>query len=138
MTRLRRDIFDDIWRTPFFRDDWWGMRIFDIVEDGSTPTITKPSTSTVIKHKNRVEIQIILPGFKRDEISIVVDDRVLEVKAARIEKNVMLNRFSDSWRCHSVYDVDAITSKLEDGILYITVPYIKGTKKDSKKVISIK
>jgi HSP20 family protein len=72
--------------------------------------------------------EIPLPGYSKDDIEIEVDDNVLTVKTKDSMK-------STDWKSSFSYqktlknvDVENITSKLENGILYIYIPKNKGSK----------
>ena len=135
MFLTHRNIFD--WDLDFDRK-WWWSRVFDIIEDSDVGD-KKISSTKMEKYDDRVVLQILVPGFKKEELTVEIDESVLKVRGqSKTKDKAYFKTFFNSWRLSEFHDVDGITSKLEDGILYITVPYTKGVEKDSKKVIPIK
>ncbi len=99
----------------------------------------------VQENENDYRIDAELPGVKKDEISIEMNDERLSIGVERKEevKDEKTNyvhrerRYASMNRCIYLRDADAeaITARLEDGILSVTVP--KATQKVSPKKIDI-
>ncbi len=87
--------------------------------------------SEIKANDSAYEIQFIVPGFKKNEITLSATPSYLYV-AARNKTNL----YSDKIKLNSSVDIENITSKLEDGILYITVP--KKTQEAKSLSIEIK
>ncbi|MCR4923353.1 MAG: Hsp20/alpha crystallin family protein [Lachnospiraceae bacterium] len=99
---------------------------------------------------NGYEVDIDLPGFKKDEIGLSLEDGYLSVSAAKSldndkkdEKGKMIRqeRYSGSMQ-RSFYVGDAITeedikAKFEDGVLKLSVPKKDAGKLPEKKMIAI-
>jgi HSP20 family protein len=88
-------------------------------------------------------IEIDLPGVKKEDIELQVEDNILTVKAVRKMKNEV--KRDDYYLCESNFglisrsfvlpegiDKDKINAKLEDGRLYISLE-----KEESRKAKSI-
>jgi HSP20 family protein len=125
--------------------------IEDKVEKGLE--VAKGTLSNVAKHlpfsnlarhsKDSVDIEVDLPGVKKEDISLDVDGNYLTVSAVRNTKNEVKEK--DYYLCESSFgqisrsfilpeniDTDNIDAKYEDGRLYI-----KLEKHESKKSKSI-
>ncbi|MDX1809769.1 MAG: Hsp20/alpha crystallin family protein [Sulfurospirillaceae bacterium] len=103
--------------------------------------------ANMAKHSpNTIDIEIDLPGVKKEDISLTVEDNVLTLSATRKMKHEA--KEEDYYLCESSFglisrsfvipnniDKDKINAQYEDGILYITFE-----KEESKKArnISIK
>ena len=109
-------------------------------------TLTSKKIYSNIKElEEDVVIELVVPGFKKNEIEITLENNNLLVKGKKDEKiteKYILNEysfateFSRSFKVNQNVDIDLINSKLEDGVLTIKVPRLK--KAEVKKVIQIK
>jgi HSP20 family molecular chaperone IbpA len=76
-------------------------------------------------------IEVELPRFKKDEVSVKLDGNVLRITAESKDKN----RYSErSYYVGSNIDAANIGAKLEDGVLTVTLPK---NPKEQGKVIEI-
>ena len=104
----------------------------DVFDDFFTNnTMTRPYT-----HRSRQEAQVYnndedwqvvfaVPGIKKDEVQIKVDDHILTVayeNKAKTDRFNFVSSFSRSWNIERDVEVDKIVAKHEDGILTITIP----------------
>ncbi len=134
-------------------DDWLDMPRFDF------PDIDKKlygkHTSHVMKtdvheNENDFEVDIDLPGFKKDEISLALENGYLSVSANKAldkdEKNkkgrvIRQERYSGSMqRCFYVGDnltEEDIKARFEDGVLKLIVPKKEQPKLPEKRTIMI-
>lgn len=87
-------------------------------------------TVQVSKDEKSYKLEFELPGFSKDEISIRVDKNVLKLEAKN-SKRTYLKNLTLTDNC----DSDAITADLENGILYVEIPF--KTKNETEKVIKI-
>ena len=104
----------------------------------------------VHEHDDAYEVDIDLPGFKKDEIKISLDNGYLTVAAAKALDNdkktltgkvIRKERYSGSMQ-RSFYVGENITdsevkAKFEDGVLKLTVPKKETEKVPEKKLIAI-
>lgn len=126
------------------RDPWWVFdedSIFDRVFDKTLSQVYSPlyAGEDVEQTTEGVYYYVSVPGVKRDELSVSVEnDELLVVKCERKEKTKN-KHFATSFRkTYSVYgcDVAKITAKLEDGVLTIFIPHLT-TEKPSSTPITI-
>jgi len=113
--------FDDWFRSPFtslptlsrFFNNWAG-------ESG------KGSLATDIhEDKDNYLARFEMPGVKKEDVKIELNDRLLSVSAEKKEKNGDEESSYSYSRSISVPDsvkADSISAKLEDGILTVTLP----------------
>lgn len=81
----------------------------------------KSITSTVVKVDDTGAIvEVELPGYKKDEISVTVEENVLLVKVDGKRGKKTVKRVLG--KCA---DISSISTSFEDGILTITVPCVK-------------
>ena len=81
--------------------------------------------SQVLNRDEDWQIVFAIPGVKKDQVSIKVDDFVLSVSYDNKNTNEQFNfvsSFSRSWNVGHDVDVSKIVASHEDGILTITVP----------------
>lgn len=80
--------------------------------------------------ENQLEIQFAVPGFRKDELTIRVEEQVLIVEgkpANAPEVNGFVRRefraaaFEHRIRLHDRIDGEAILARVEDGILHVTL-----------------
>ena len=81
--------------------------------------------SQVLNRDEDWQIVFAIPGVKKHEVAVKVDDFVLSVSydnKANTEQFNFVSSFSRSWNLGHDVDVNKITANHEDGILTITVP----------------
>lgn len=79
------------------------------------------------------EIYFIVPGFKKEEISVSVDGKNLIVEAKKGDNETKYTKYNKS--IYFPNGFEGISAKLENGILTVSIPKEK-TKKD-KIVVEI-
>ena len=110
-----------------------GNSLFDTVFSDlfNDEFITRPymsaakRNSQVLNRDEDWQIVFAIPGVKKHEVSVKVDDFVLSVSYDNKGSNEQFNfvsSFSRSWNLGHDVDVNKITANHEDGILTITVP----------------
>lgn len=74
--------------------------------------------------------EVILPGFSKKDVSISADDKILEINAKNNERG------NDQFRIklNGLVSIKDITSKLENGILKLSLPKISSKDKVSISV----
>lgn len=119
----------------FFDDSFQGGRQMDF-----TPSVD------IVETENSFEIQVQLPGVKKTDVEISVENDQLTISGERKyenekdEKNYhsresYYGKFSRSFRLPELVSPEKISAKQEDGILFVTLP--KDEKKTLKKVVKI-
>ncbi len=143
-TLFKDDLFDDFFDFPSFRDfDRADRKLYGKHANGLMKT-------DVRENEGNYELDIDLPGFKKDEISLTLDKGYLIVGAAKTvnedekdSKGKMLRqeRYSGAMQ-RSFYVGDGINendvkAKFEDGVLSLTFPKEKEPEIPEKKTIMI-
>jgi HSP20 family molecular chaperone IbpA len=104
----------------------------------------------VHEHDNGYEVDIDLPGFKKDEISLSLENGYLTVNAAKgLDKDekdkkgklIRQERYAGSMT-RSFYIGDTVTedeikAKFENGVLQLNIPKKEAEKIPEKKLIAI-
>jgi len=115
---LFNDVFDD-----FFSDRLQGR-----------PHLGLNRNAQVINRDEDWQINFAVPGVKKDEVEIKVDDRLLTVSyndKKEDKRYSFVSSFSRSWNLDRGVDVSKIEANHEDGILSISIP-----KPESKKRVT--
>ncbi len=143
-TLFKDDLFDDFFDFPSFRDfDKVDRKLYGKHANGLMKT-------DVRENEGNYELDIDLPGFKKDEISLTLDNGYLIVGAAKTvnedekdSKGKMLRqeRFSGAMQ-RSFYvgdgiDENDVKAKFEDGVLSLSFPKEKEPEIPEKKTIMI-
>ncbi len=93
----------------------------------------KPATN-VIENDKSFRLEIALPGFSKDEITISFEEDVLKVSAGRESKENQSDakytwnefgfkaRFERSFQLPENVDAENITASHENGVLLVTLP----------------
>tara|TARA_Y100000310_G_scaffold345017_1_gene461196 strand:- start:1803 stop:2180 length:378 start_codon:yes stop_codon:yes gene_type:complete len=106
--------------------------ITDIMDTEFYPHVWSHCSSRsahITKEDNNYLLEVDVPGHNKKNLDIKVLDGVLRVLSLKDNKKELCQTALDK----SV-DVDKITAKTEDGILYVTLPK---SKKSSGKVIEV-
>ncbi|SMD35071.1 HSP20 family protein [Reichenbachiella faecimaris] len=133
-TFTTNNLFDDLFNDRFFNNDVTVGKSF-------TPQVDISETDKAF------ELSFAVPGIKKDEIKIDLNEGQLIVSGERKfeekkeEKNfhsveTRYGSFSRSFHLPDNIDADKVEAKYEDGLLNITIP--KDEKKIQKKTIAIK
>ena len=143
-TLFKDDLFDDFFDFPTFRDfDRADRKLYGKHANGLMKT-------DVRENEGNYELDIDLPGFKKDEISLTLDNGYLIVGAAKTvnedekdSKGKMLRqeRFSGAMQ-RSFYvgdsiDENDVKAKFEDGVLSLCFPKEKEPEIPEKNTIMI-
>ena len=129
---------------PFERD-FWGRK--NPLYGKNAKNIMK---TDIREHDGGYELDIDLPGFKKDELSIDLDNGYLTISAAKgLDKDeqdkkgkyIRRERYAGAVQ-RSFYVGDAITeedvkAKFEDGILKLSIPKKDAKAVETKKTIAI-
>jgi HSP20 family protein len=87
-------------------------------------------TSRVDESAESYSIELDVPGFKKEEIKIETDHRLLSISGERKNKYRIQKRFN----LPDDVELDAITAKHEDGILYLVLPKVAHAKSREIKI----
>ena len=143
-TLFKNDLFDDFFNIPSFRDlDNIDRKLYGKHASGLMKT-------DVHENDGNYELDIDLPGFKKDEITLTLDNGYLVVGAAKSvnedEKDsrgklLRQERFSGamqrSFYVGEVIQETDVKAKFEDGVLRLTFPKEKEPEIPEKKTIMI-
>ena len=149
MTYVNAEYF---WRENLFDDDW-----FDFDRDfwGKKNPLYGKNAKNIMKtdireHDTGYELDVDLPGFKKDEINIELENGYLTISAAKgLDKDeqdkkgkyIRKERYAGAMQ-RSFYVGDAVTeedvkAKFEDGILKLSIPKKDAKEVETKKTIAI-
>ena len=136
------NLFDDFFDDDFMRFPMWSGR--DPLYGKRSKNLMK---TDVRETEDTYEVDIDLPGFKKDEISVDLKDGYLTISAAKgLDKDekdkkgkyIRQERYAGAMsRSFYVGDVESkdVSAKYEDGILKLSVP--KQAKKELPKSSTI-
>ena len=142
---LMPSIFGESLFDEFFGDWDRGMRRMDRKLYGRNAA--REMKIDVHEHEDHFEVDVDLPGFKKEDISLELQNGYLTVKASKgVEtehkgKVIRQERYAGTMQ-RSFYVGDALTeadigAKLEHGVLSLTIPKKEAVKVPEKKVIMI-
>jgi HSP20 family protein len=108
--------------------------------------ITLPKVNAKIS-KHAFHIEIVAPGFKKEEINMEIKDRMLSVRASHqkmdeSEKEPMNIQFENEpfekvINLPQNADIDKIDAKYRNGIIYIDIPKIKFKEEEEPKKLVV-
>ena len=135
-------------------DDWFGVPFENEFFGKKNPLYGKHAKNLmrtdVRETENSYELDVDLPGFKKEEIQVALEDGYLTISAAKgVEKKeddkkgkyIRQERYSGSCS-RSFYVGENVTeqdiaAKFEDGILKLSIPKKDVSAVEAKKYISI-
>ena len=138
-------LFDDDWMDFPFDRDFWGRK---------NPLYGKHAKNMmktdIREHDTGYELDVDLPGFKKDEINVDLENGYLTISAAKgLDKDeqdkkgkyIRRERYAGAMQ-RSFYVGDAVTqedikAKFEDGILKLSIPKKDAKAVETKKTIAI-
>ena len=139
------NLFDDDWMDIPFEREFWGRQ---------NPAYTK-NTKNLMKtdireHDTGYELDIDLPGFKKDEIKAELENGYLTISATKGTNNdeqdkkgkyIRRERYAGTMQ-RSFYVGEDVTqedikAKFEDGILKLSIPKKDAQAVETKKTIAI-
>ena len=139
------NLFDDFMNFPFERD-FWGRRnpLYGKNEQNIMKTDVRETDSSY-------ELDIDLPGFKKDEVTAKLENGYLTISASKglnkdekdkengkyIRRERYAGAVSRSFYVGEHIRQEDIHAKFEDGILKLTVPKKDAKQVDEQKYISI-
>lgn len=138
--------FDDFFLEPFgFSDSFFGRR--NPLYGKHTENLMKTDVKEI---GNSIQINVDLPGFKKDELSISLNDGYLTIGATKATNNdktdndgkiIRQERYSGSLQ-RTFYVGENVTendvkAKYENGVLIMTIPKEEDKRAEEKKQIPI-
>ena len=137
------NLFDDDWFD--FDRDFWGRK--NPLYGKNAKNIMK---TDIREHDDGYELDIDLPGFKKDEINVELENGYLTISAAKgLDKDgqdkkgkyIRKERYAGAMQ-RSFYVGDAVTqedikAKFENGILKLSIPKKDAKAVETKKTIAI-
>ena len=141
---LLPDVFGDKFFSDFL-DDPWNKRFF------SAPAVQTQQMRTDVKEtETGYELQIELPGYKKEDVNADLKDGYLTISASHSENKdekdtegsyIRRERYSGScsrsFYVGKTIEPEDIHAKFEDGILKLDVPKKEVKKVEEKKSIAI-
>ena len=139
------NLFDDDWMDFAFDRDFWGRK--NPLYGKNAKNIMK---TDIREHDGGYELDVDLPGFKKDEINVELEEGYLTISAAKgLDKDeqdkkgkyIRRERYAGAMP-RSFYVGDAVTqedlkAKFEDGILKLSIPKKDAKAVETKKTIAI-
>ena len=136
------NLFDDDWMDFPFDRDFWGR-----TNNKTTKTLMK---TDIREHDAGYELDIDLPGFKKDEIKVELENGYLTISATKGADNdeqdkkgkyIRRERYAGTMQ-RSFYVGDYVTqedikAKFENGILRLSIPKKDAKAVETKKTIAI-
>ena len=137
------NLFDDDWFD--FDRDFWGKK--NPLYGKNAKNIMK---TDIREHDTGYELDVDLPGFKKDEINVELENGYLTISAAKgLDKDeqdkkgkyIRKERYAGAMQ-RSFYVGDEVTqedikAKFEDGILRLSIPKKDAQAVETKKTIAI-
>ena len=139
------NLFDDDWMDFPFDRDFWGKK--NPLYGKNANRVMK---TDIREHDRGYELDVDLPGFKKDEIKVELENGYLTISAAKgLDKDeqdkqgkyIRRERYAGAMQ-RSFYVGDAVTeedikAKFEDGILKLSIPKKDAKAVETKKSIAI-
>ena len=139
------NLFDDDWMDFPFDRDFWGKK--NPLYGKNANRVMK---TDIREHDRGYELDVDLPGFKKDEIKVELENGYLTISAAKgLDKDeqdkqgkyIRRERYAGAMQ-RSFYVGDAVTeedvkAKFEDGILRLSIPKKDAKAVETKKTIAI-
>ena len=139
------NLFDDNWMDFPFDRDFWGRK--NPLYGKNANKIMK---TDIREHDGGYELDVDLPGFKKDEINVELENGYLTISATKgLDKDeqdkkgkyICRERYAGAMQ-RSFYVGDEVTqedikAKFEDGILRLSIPKKDAQAVETKKTIAI-
>ena len=139
------NLFDDDWMDFPFERDFWGRK--NPLYGKNANKIMK---TDIREHDGGYELDVDLPGFKKDEINVELENGYLTISATKgLDKDeqdkkgkyIRRERYAGAMQ-RSFYVGDEVTqedikAKFEDGILRLSIPKKDAQAVETKKTIAI-
>ena len=143
-------LMPSIFGENLFNDDWMDFGFPEVEKALYGKHASHEMKTDVRETDSGYEVDIDLPGFKKDEINIQLDNGYLSISAAKgldkddqdkegkyIRKERYAGSMSRSFYVGNATTQDDIKAKYESGILRLSVPKIAAEEIESAKRIAI-
>ncbi len=109
------------------------------------PWLVPSPPANLKKDEDVYEVQMALPGFSRNEISIEVNGDILHIEAAKdddykddfLAKEIHFDTQVRDFHLAENVNKDKIEATFEDGMLRVRLPYNGKTEKDERRSIEV-
>lgn len=119
--------------------------LFNRFFEGELGSLGNRPATNIRESEEAFELDLLVPGYKKEQINIEIDEMVLTI-SANVEatndeqeewlKEFSLDSFNRSFRLSKNIDIESIKAEQVDGILHIKIPKLKEEQK-IKKLIEI-
>lgn len=113
-----------------FLNDFFGRNFLNDLDIDFMPKVRSK------ENKDNYELSFALPGFKKEDININIEDDVLII-SSKVEKDDFKQSFENRYQIPEDVDTEKINATMEDGILKISVGKYKELPKTNIKRIDI-
>lgn len=131
----------DLWSPE---DLWFGRDPFALLE-GAFGGMESFGHADLSETEDAYELQVDLPGMKKDDVSVDYSDGVLTISGERKDeredkrKGYYLSErsygaYQRSFRVPESVDCDSISAQFNDGVLTITLPKTEEAQKTSRRI----
>ena len=144
MTLLKRrsslpSLMTNLFETdPFFNVDWIGDRF----------SMTEIPAANIVQRNGEFDIELAVPGMKRDDFHITCENGLLTIKGEKEEENMNegddftrreynFNSFSRTFNLPESVKSEDVKAKYDNGVLKVIVPKKKEAKAKVVKEIKI-
>lgn len=102
--------------------------------------------TNIIEYPEKYELQLAVPGFRKDQIEVSVNAGKLWVNGSIEGKKqsnhfrkqeFSIENFSKSFELHDQIDQESIEANYQNGILLVTLSKIGGKNKQETKVVQV-
>ena len=124
--RTGRSLWDDPF--DFMRDNWARSVMRGVLEDED---VVGRYPVDIREDADHIYVDAEMPGFKKDEIEVTLENGVLTISASREQKKVddrtahlterRFSRISRSFTLPNTVDESKVEARLEDGVLHLTL-----------------
>lgn len=123
------------------------LKLFDDIWEGTQLPATPAFKVDISEDENAFHIEAEMPGVKKEDITLGVEENVLTIKGEREQKTEEQGKnyhrtertygsFSRSFNLGELIDQDTIEASFEEGLLHVSLPKAQQVRKN--KEITIK
>ncbi|MGL4402103.1 MAG: Hsp20/alpha crystallin family protein [Luteolibacter sp.] len=101
----------------------WVSEINRLIDRSLTET-TRHSAPHEAFHESDTSwiLRIDLPGFSKPDVKLTVTDQILHLTAETGSEQFFVGKFDRKWNLGDDVDITAISARLENGVLELTLP----------------